>query len=81
LARKAALTRRYLAAAVAVGVASALCLVVQAILLGVVVQRRFSATGLSVGWFPCSPVWPARSHPGGVVVGWASWQRTAPRRA
>ena len=41
MARKAALTRRYLAAAVAVGVASALCLVVQAILLGVVVQRAF----------------------------------------
>jgi len=34
-------TRRYLAAAVAVGVASTVCLVVQAILLGVVVQRAF----------------------------------------
>jgi len=34
-------TRRYLAAAVAVGVASALCLVVQAVLLGAIVQRGF----------------------------------------
>ena len=35
------MTRHYLAAAVAVGVASTVCLVVQAILLGVVVQRAF----------------------------------------
>jgi thiol reductant ABC exporter CydD subunit len=41
LARKTALTRRYLAAAVAVGVASTLCLVVQAVLIGLVVQRAF----------------------------------------
>ncbi|MFZ2056392.1 MAG: thiol reductant ABC exporter subunit CydD [Acidimicrobiales bacterium] len=34
-------TRRYLAAAVAVGAASALCLVVQAVLLGAIVQRGF----------------------------------------
>ena len=33
------MTRRYLATAVAVGVASTLCLVVQAVLLGVIVQR------------------------------------------
>ena len=41
MARKTALTRRYLAAAVAVGVASTLCLVVQAVLIGLVVQRAF----------------------------------------
>jgi len=41
LARKAALTRRYLAAAVAVGVAATLCLVAQAVLLGLVVERAF----------------------------------------
>ena len=35
------MTRRYLAAAVAVGVASTLCLVVQAVLLGVIIQRAF----------------------------------------
>ncbi len=35
------MTRRYLVAAVAVGVASTLCLVVQAVLLGVVVERAF----------------------------------------
>ena len=34
-------TRRYLAAAVAVGVASTVCLVVQAVLLGAIVQRGF----------------------------------------
>jgi thiol reductant ABC exporter CydD subunit len=34
-------TRRYLAAAVAVGVASTLCLVAQAVLLGAIVQRGF----------------------------------------
>jgi thiol reductant ABC exporter CydD subunit len=34
-------TRRYLLAAVAVGVASTLCLVVQAVLLGVIVERAF----------------------------------------
>ena len=35
------MTRRYLAAAVAVGVASSLCLVAQAALLGTIVQRAF----------------------------------------
>jgi len=43
LARKAAVTRRYLAWAVAVGIASTVCLVVQAVLLGMVVQRAFLA--------------------------------------
>ncbi|MGA2530248.1 MAG: thiol reductant ABC exporter subunit CydD [Acidimicrobiales bacterium] len=38
---KARATRRYLVVAVAVGAGSALCLVVQAVLLGVVVQRGF----------------------------------------
>ena len=41
LARRVSTTRRYLAAAVAVGVASTVCLVVQAVLLGLIIQRAF----------------------------------------
>jgi thiol reductant ABC exporter CydD subunit len=41
LSRKVRATRRYLAAAVAVGAGSAVCVVVQAVLLGVLVQRGF----------------------------------------
>jgi len=39
LARRVTVTRRYLAAAVGVGVASSACLVIQAVLLGAIVQR------------------------------------------
>ena len=41
LTRRAAVTRRYLAAAVAVGVGTTLCVVAQAVLLGTIVQRAF----------------------------------------
>ncbi len=41
LSRRVRATRRYLAAAVVVGAASAVCLVVQAVLLGLIVQRGF----------------------------------------
>jgi thiol reductant ABC exporter CydD subunit len=41
LAAKTAVTRRYLVAAAAVGAASTLCLVLQAVLIGLVVQRAF----------------------------------------
>src|SRR5208283_5994948 len=41
LAARATVTRRYLTAAVVVGVGTTLCLVVQAVLLGTVVDRAF----------------------------------------
>lgn len=41
LAARATVTRRYLAAAVTVGVGMTLCLVVQAVLLGIIVDRAF----------------------------------------
>jgi thiol reductant ABC exporter CydD subunit len=41
LTKKVRATRHYLAAAVAVGAASAVCLVIQAVLIGVVVERGF----------------------------------------
>jgi len=43
LSKKGEATRRYLLAAVAIGVASTLCVVIQAVLLGLIVERAFIA--------------------------------------